>query len=228
MKKTAAHIKSHRKTGILVSDFDGTMTMHDFYDLVCRAFPEISAPGYWQQYEAGKITHFEALRCIFATIRTDEPRLTQIVRRMAIDPELAPSIALLEKAGWKTVVASAGCDWYIQQLLKQSGVSIPVHANPGVFSPENGLMMSLPDASPYCSPEFGINKMAVVKDALKQARRVAFAGDGRPDLAPALLVEPKRRFAKHWLAKKLQEIGEEFQPFETWKDVAVQLAEEEI
>ena len=68
--------------------------------------------------------------------------------------------------------------------------------------------------------------MAVVKDALKQSNRVAFAGDGRPDLAPALLVEPRRRFAKHWLAKKLQEIGEPYQPFETWSDVANALAKE--
>ncbi|MCX5778480.1 MAG: HAD-IB family phosphatase [Elusimicrobia bacterium] len=212
--------------GILVSDFDGTMTLYDFYDLVCRAFPAISVPGYWQKYEEGHITHFEALRVIFATIRTDEPRLLHIVDGMQIDPQLASSVALLERSGWTTRVASAGCDWYINYLLQKSGVVLPVYANPGVFSPDNGLMMSLPLKSPYCSPEFGINKMAVVKDALKQSNRVAFAGDGRPDLAPALLVEPRRRFAKHWLAKKLQEIGEPYQPFETWSDVANALAKE--
>ena len=38
--------------GILVSDFDGTITTFDFYDLVSREFPEI-AGSYWQQYEAG-------------------------------------------------------------------------------------------------------------------------------------------------------------------------------
>ncbi|MGA2091129.1 MAG: HAD-IB family phosphatase [Endomicrobiales bacterium] len=211
---------------ILVSDFDGTMTLYDFYDLICQAFPEISSHGFWRMYEEGLITHFEALRSIFGSIRTEESRLIEIVNTMEIDPELASAVSLLEHSGWKTSIASAGCDWYIQLLLKSRGVSLPVHANPGIFSPDKGLMMSLPSSSPYCSNEFGINKMAVVQDALNQSSRVAFAGDGRPDLAPSLLVKPQRRFAKHWLAKKLHELGEQYQPFETWKDVALQLAKE--
>jgi 2-hydroxy-3-keto-5-methylthiopentenyl-1-phosphate phosphatase len=49
---------------------------------------------------------------------------------------------------------------------------------------------------------------------------VAFAGDGRPDLASALLIASKRRFARSWLAQKLREINEEFQPFDTWGNIA--------
>lgn len=221
------HPAPHGRHGILVSDFDGTMTRFDFYDLVCKAFPAILAAGYWQQYEAGTLTHFEALRNIFATIRAEEAQMKDIIRSMEIDAHLPSSVGKLHLRGWETVVASAGCAWYIKQLLNHSGVHLEVNANPGVFAPDTGLVMTLPADSPYCSPEFGINKTAVVKDALRRSPHVAFAGDGRPDLAPALLVPPRRRFAKHWLAKKLVEIGEEFRPFETWSDIAHAIAQDE-
>lgn len=79
--------------------------------------------------------------------------------------------------------------------------------------------MRLPEPSPFFSPDLGVNKAAVVREALRVSPCVAFAGDGRPDLAPALLVPPQRRFAKSWLAKKLHEIGEGFQPFDSWSDI---------
>jgi 2-hydroxy-3-keto-5-methylthiopentenyl-1-phosphate phosphatase len=209
-----------QKHGILVSDFDGTMTTYDFYDLICKEFPEVSAGGFWEQYEEGKITHFEALRLIFASIKSTEDKIISIIKQMKIEPILNESIELLKKNNWDVVVASAGCEWYIKKLLQWQNVSIPVYANPGIFTSSKGLLMSLPDdKSPFFSREIGINKMAVVHDALKKYSNVAFAGDGRPDLGPALLVPPELRFAKHWLAKKLHELGEEFIPFEHWSDV---------
>lgn len=212
--------------GVLVSDFDGTITLFDFYDLVCRAFPEI-AGDFWAQYEAGKITHFDGLSRIFAGIRAPEERLLEIIGDMRIDPDVKPAVDLLRQNHWRVVVASAGCDWYIKRLLALKGVDIKVYANPGEYFPDKGLLMRLPEPSPFFSAELGVNKLAVVRDALKNFKQVAFAGDGRPDLAPALLVLPRRRFAKSWLAKKLTELGEEFQPFEHWSEIAFKLREQE-
>jgi 2,3-diketo-5-methylthio-1-phosphopentane phosphatase len=214
------------KKSILISDFDGTMTRFDFYDLVCREFPNI-AGDFWPQYERGELTHFEALRLIFAGIRAPEAKLLSIIETMQLDPQLPQAIAQLAKHGWGIAVASAGCDWYIKRLLAAQGVAITVHANPGEFFPDQGLVMRLPPPSPFFSAELGVNKVAVVREALKDFDRVAFAGDGRPDLAPALLVPAKRRFAKSWLAKKLHEIGEDFQPFEDWHEVPAMLIKEE-
>ncbi len=211
-----------QQQNILVSDFDGTITLFDFYDLVCQQFPDISG-GYWHRYEAGELTHFEALRLIFAGIRAPESALLDIVARMQIDPDMAGSVARLRANGWGVAVASAGCDWYIRRLLAQANVSITVHANPGEYFPDKGLLMRLPEGSPFLSPELGVNKVAVVRDALGRYNQVAFAGDGRPDLAPALLVHPERRFAKAWLAKRLHEINEPFVPFDRWSEVAVHL-----
>lgn len=208
---------------ILVSDFDSTMTRRDFYDLVRKRWPVPPSDDPWEKYIAGKITHFEALAEIFRRIRGTESELLQLADSMEIDPSLATSLAGVRAAGWDVVVASAGCDWYIRYLLGKAGASVTVHANPGIFDPAQGLLMSLPKDSPYFSPTTGIDKPAIVKDALRRADVVAFAGDGPPDLAPALLVPPERRFARGWLAATLTERGEAFHPFERWTEIAEKL-----
>ncbi len=205
---------------ILVTDFDGTISLLDFYDLVRQEWPVPPDDDPWEQYVAGKLTHFEALAAIFARIRTDEATLLRVVGRMQIDPQLGPAIKKLRAAGWEVVIASAGCNWYIQHLLSGAGVDVPVHANPGKFSPSRGLKMSLPTESRFFSRQNGIDKLAVVKDAMNRARCVAFAGDGRPDLASALTVRPEFRFARGWLAEELKRRGEAFHPFHRWSEIA--------
>jgi 2-hydroxy-3-keto-5-methylthiopentenyl-1-phosphate phosphatase len=208
---------------ILVSDFDGTMTRYDFYDLVRQRWPVPPDDDPWQHYVAGRITHFEALAAIFAWIRTDEPSLLELVRQMKLDPELPEATRLLRADGWEVVVASAGCAWYIEYLLKQAGVSLEVHANPGCFVPGQGLRMDLPEHSRFFSRQTGIDKPSVMRDALRRGASVAFAGDGRPDLEPSLLAPPERRFARGWLADALRNQGQSFQPFECWSQIAPQL-----
>ena len=211
---------------ILVSDFDGTMTKFDFFDLARRDLPSAADHDYWQDYVAGKITHFEALAGIFGSIRADWPGIENVLAGMQLDPTLKESVERLRAAGWDIVVASAGCGWYIERLLAQAGVELEVHANPGVFAPETGLTLTLPTASPYFKRETGIDKCAIVRAALARDPDAVFAGDGRPDLAPALLVRPQRRFATGWLAHHLKNVGEDYRPFETWSQITAALLEE--
>ena len=211
---------------ILVSDFDGTMTKFDFFDLARRDLPSAADHDFWQDYVSGKITHFEALAGIFGSIRADWPGMEKVLADMRLDSTLKDSVARLRAAGWEIVVASAGCGWYIERLLRQAGVELEVHANPGEFAPETGLRLTLSTASPYFRRETGIDKCAIVRAALARDPNAVFAGDGRPDLAPASLVAPDRRFARGWLAHHLKKSGEDFRPFETWSQIAAALLEE--
>ena len=209
--------------GILISDFDGTITRYDFFDRVRTRWPFPLQDDPWEKFVEGEITHFQALAEIFARIRTTEANLLELADSMELDASFAKSARVLHDRGWEIVIASAGCDWYIKFLLKKAGVSVPVHANPGTFDPERGLVMSLPERSGFFSPTKGVSKVAIVQDALSRSDRVAFAGDGRPDLRPALLVRPQLRFARGWLAEALRERGEKFYAFERWSQIADQL-----
>lgn len=210
---------------ILVSDFDGTMTKHDFFDLARRDLPSAADHDHWADYVAGRITHFEALARIFGSIRTDWAGIEGVLERMELDPGLPKAVERLRAAGWEIIVASAGCAWYIRRLLDKAGVQLEVYANPGVFAPESGLTLSLPVDSPYFRLETGIDKSAIVRAALERDAQAVFAGDGRPDLAPSRLVRPERRFACGWLAEHLARLGEFFHPFEIWSQIADRLLE---
>src|SRR5262245_35850747 len=162
--------------GILVSDFDGTMTRHDFYKLAIESLLPPDTPDYWAEYRAGTITHFEALRRYFASIRASEAEVLVVVERMELDPELPAAVESLRRAGWSVVVTSAGCDWYIRRLLAAAGVEVEVHSNPGRFEAGKGLLMEMPTGSPYLSPTLGVDKARIVRSHLDEGRTVAFAG----------------------------------------------------
>jgi 2-hydroxy-3-keto-5-methylthiopentenyl-1-phosphate phosphatase len=212
---------------ILISDFDGTLTRYDFFDLVRKRWPVPLEDDPWEKFVSGQISHFQALAEIFARIRTSEADLLELANSMELDSSFAKSARELQERRWEIVIASAGCDWYIRFLLNQAAVSVLLYANPGVFDPKCGLQMFLPEHSRFFSPTTGVNKVEIVRDALSRSDRVAFAGDGRPDMEPALLVKPELRFARGWLAEAFRERGEKFHSFEHWSQIADQLRDEE-
>lgn len=207
---------------VLVSDFDGTMTVNDFYKLVAERLlpPDALAP--WAGYRAGLLTHFEALRDIFARLRAPEEAILALVRDMGPDPMLGQSVARLRAADWEVVVASAGCSWYIGRVLQDLGMAgqVEVHANPGRYAPETGLVMELPPDTRFQCLETGVDKAAIVRFHRDRGVRVAFAGDGFADLPAALATEPELRFARGDLAEALRKMGQDFHPFERWSEVA--------
>jgi len=211
---------SNKPGRVLVSDFDGTMTRHDFYKLAIESLLPADVPDFWSEYRAGMISHFEALRRYFAAIRASEEQVLAVVQRMELDPGLPAAIQSLQQAGWSVVVTSAGCDWYIRQLLSAARVDIVVHANPGSFVPGQGLLMRMPTESPFWSPALGVDKMAVVHKFLKEGQTVAFAGDGYPDADPARLVSEDLRFARGDLADQLRGEGLPFHSYGSWSEIA--------
>lgn len=217
----------NRSGGVLVSDFDGTMTRHDFYKLAIESLLPPDVPDYWADYRTGSITHFEGLRRYFAAIRASEDDVLAVVKRMDLDRQLPTAVKSLRHAGWQVVVTSAGCEWYIRILLAAVGVEVEIHANPGRFEAGQGLLMEMPLQSKYWSPNLGVDKAGVVRDFLNQGLTVAFAGDGFPDAEPARLVSADLRFARGDLADVLRNERLEFHPFDVWSDIAKHLLQRE-
>jgi len=221
LKGQALHSPSPaERTSILVSDFDGTMTRHDFYLLAIEHLIPRDCPDYWLEYRQGRMTHFEALPAYFRTITASEAGVLAVVDQMELDPRLPRALADLQSAGWTVVVTSAGCDWYIKYLLAQAGVSLEVFANPGEFIAGQGLRMSLPSDARFRSPTIGVDKAGVVAHWLDQGCRVAFAGDGFPDADAARRVDDPLRFAKADLAEQLQQEQLSFHRFSVWSEIA--------
>lgn len=213
---------------VLVTDFDGTLTKRDFYSCVVAELlaPEDLQP--WNDYVAGQITHFEALRQIFGRIRATESQLMELLPQMEFDPRARESFEKLRDEEWDIVIVSNGCDWYIRRLFERHQIDtrdLRIHTSPSRFSPTDGLHMILPSDSPYFSMDLGISKDKVVRSLQQQYRIVAFAGDGRPDIEPAMRVSADLRFATGWLATTLEAQGKSYRKFEVWSQIAEQLCD---
>jgi 2-hydroxy-3-keto-5-methylthiopentenyl-1-phosphate phosphatase len=211
----------------LVSDFDGTMTQHDFFRLVAERHLPPDMPDYWAQYRSGEITHFSALQAIFASLRVNEADLLAVLEQMEFDRKIPDAVHRLEQAGWEVVVVSAGCRWYIDKLLGPLARQLTIHANPGSFSAERGLIMEMPWDDAFVSPSLGVDKEGVVRHRLARGEWVAFAGDGHPDLDAARQVPTHLRFARGDLAQDLTAAGLAYRPFDRWSEMAETLLAEE-
>lgn len=210
---------------IFISDYDGTITDKDFYSLLAERYIPTDTPDYFAQYREGRITHFEAMAAYFAFAPTGEDEIEELLEASQADPNLAASAALLQRAGWELLVVSAGSSWYVERVLRKAGVGATIYSNPGRLEKGLGLVLEkLDPSSPYHSASVGVDKSAVVRHALRVAEAVAFAGDGPPDLQPALLVRPELRFARGFLADALRDRGEAFRPYSRWSDIARELA----
>lgn len=204
---------------VLVTDFDGTLTGRDFYQVFCeRCLPE-GITQIWDRYRAGEIDHFEAMRRIFASAAPGEEALLEMASQTRLEPELKTCLKNLHGAGWEVVVVSAGSRWYIERILRAAGVDLVVHTNEGKIE-KGRLMLTRPEGSPFFSQEAGIDKAGVVRWVQNSGRVAAYAGDGFLDLEASLLVPPQYRFARGDLATALTQRGESFQAFERWKVVA--------
>jgi len=211
---------------ILVSDFDGTITAHDFDALAAESgfFTDVQTP--WDEHRAGRLSHFDAMRITFAQIRVPEHELAALTDKAHPEPALAACISNLRDAGWRVIVVSAGCSWYIERILDKAGVSIgpdgdlELHTNPGEYDPTFGLKLMAPVDSPFHSPETGVDKAAIVRFHQQNGATVAYAGDGHTDIPAALCVPPHLRFARGQLMQSLQERGETARPFTRWAEVA--------
>lgn len=203
----------------LVSDFDGTITDFDVYALIADRYMPRDHPDYFAEYRAGRITHFEAMQAFFHFAPTEQQAWDRLLRDTKPDPQLADCVRRLDANGWDLIIVSAGSSWYIERVLGTAGVSATVHSNPGGIEEGRGLVLRLPEDSPFFSPQTGIDKAGVVRAALNRYKKVAFAGEGPPDIEPALLVAPSLRFARRFLAQALDARGEPYQPYRTWSEV---------
>jgi 2,3-diketo-5-methylthio-1-phosphopentane phosphatase len=212
-----------KPSALLITDFDGTMTETDFYKIALDRFTPSETRYVWERFKRKELTQFETLQGIFSAIDAPQKDIVAALADMQLDPGAKAAIDRLRAADWDVVITSGGCEWYIERVLQGAGIEVTVHANPGGFAESGGLEMRLPSESRFLSDQHGIDKEKVVREALDNYPRVAFAGNSEPDLAAARLVSGDFRFARSELAKLLDQERLPYHRYEHWSDIATML-----
>lgn len=192
-----------------ICDFDGTISTTDFYIQVLRSrMPQREADTI-AALRSGKHNDFDILNEVFSGMNVSADGLAAEIKRIPVDAAFPALVSEVERAGGDFIILSAGCAYYIGEVLQRYGLAhIERYGNPGVYNEAaRGLMMHRAKDAPYYSERYGVDKAAAVR--LLQARYdvMFYAGDSLPDVDAGLLCHT--RFAKGSLARIYRERGAE-------------------
>jgi len=174
---------------VLITDFDGTIIKKDFFWYIIEKLMTEEDVQPWKDYQAGKITHFEALNRIFGKIHINEEELHKIILELPVEDCFTELVSYCNENNIDIYIVSAGADYYINVILDFLGVknSVNLIANESTYSPKNGLQMTKQsEDSVFYSENYGISKEAVMKFLKSKYELTVFAGDGTPDYNAAL------------------------------------------
>ena len=203
-----------------ISDFDGTITDDDFFTLISEKYFDEKMLSPWKAYLSGKETHFNALNAMFQQIHIDESELNNFICQIRYDNFFRPTAELCQEKKIPMYICSAGCDYYIKELIGQDikKYNIELITNHGVYDKKHGLRMIAPNEdSPYYDESIGISKKTIVEKLKSEGYTIIFAGDGPPDFEPAK--QANTVFAKKILLKRCQEHNIKTKSFNDFSDI---------
>ncbi len=203
-----------------VSDFDGTITDDDFFNYVVDSYLDDKSLEPWREYMAGEKTHFNALREIFLNVKVDEKELKQLISKIKIDEHTKKVWDLCNQKSIPMYICSAGNDYYIKELIGNDLLNhhIELITNSSNYDEKTGLdMFPLPKSSPFYDENIGISKSKIIQKLKDEGYFVIFAGDGPPDVAPAILSDVV--FARKFLLKECNKQGIKVENFDSYENI---------
>ncbi|EDL66339.1 MtnX-like HAD-IB family phosphatase [Bacillus sp. SG-1] len=211
------------KKWAFVSDFDGTISDRDYYDLILENHYNEGEQLY-KQWKKGEMKDIEFLREVFKNINEDEENIIDEIRTLPIDEYSMDFIKKVQQNGGDFYILSAGTDYYIDHLLDHYGIEdVKVFSNEGYYE-NQGIHLNLDESHPHYHDRYGIDKSKVIQDLQNEYETVHFIGDSEPDTHPAQHADIV--FAKKALQEMLREKNVDFVPVKTFKEVEDYLRKE--
>lgn len=212
-----------------ISDFDGTITLKDFYWLMIEKY--LDKDFYQRQYDswqAKDITDLQFLNSVFNNINQNEQTIREDIISIPIDHTVIDFINWFTEQRGDFYIVSAGCGYYIEILLEHHGLRdrVGLFANPGYFQEGNIYMQHY--QGEFYSDIYGIDKGKIVDNLKKKHSKTYFAGDSRPDMQAALNAD--RAFARQ-KTQLLQMLGEQkadFLEFADFEQIKKMLADQSL
>jgi len=220
---------------LILSDFDGTISLIDTGVAMIDTLAPADAAAAWEDeyaWRRGEINSMECLRRQWRTFYPTEAEALAFVDGLEVDPDFLALLALARTRGTGIAILSDGLDFYLDRMFANLGLRtcgddsclratdcLLRFSNAATFGPD-GLRIEFP----YCNAcgQCGNCKVEHLFRLRRSATRVIYLGDGHSDLCAARFAD--LIFAKHALAEDCQSAGRPYIPFETFADVMRVLA----
>jgi 2-hydroxy-3-keto-5-methylthiopentenyl-1-phosphate phosphatase len=201
-------------------DFDGTVTMQDTLELLCRRYSGPAHAAAEAALSAGQITLEECISREFAPVRGEHDALVaEAVQEACVRPGFAEFVRAAQARGHRVVVISSGFASIIRPVLERAGLGdLELVANDVRFTPQ-GSSVSFAEGAvcEHCGERCKRPRVA----ALNGCGPVAYVGDGWSDRCAALAAD--RRFARDSLASFLDGQGIDYVQFEDFDRIRREL-----
>jgi len=206
---------------IVVSDFDGTLTIEDVTTLIWDTYlpydwrATLLPPTY-----AGTWTPLEMIARGYADVPIPPARLLAEIRaQVRLRPGVEALATFCRGRGWPFAVASHGLSFYIEALLPSW---IPVSSFVGTFADGKWGVALPPGVALAPGADFKSQVVASLRERHPR-RPVVYIGDGRLDLPAALTCDRAFAVRGSRLARLLHDAGREVSEFTHLDEVAAEL-----
>ncbi|MDQ2085208.1 MtnX-like HAD-IB family phosphatase [Herbivorax sp. ANBcel31] len=205
------------KNFAFVSDFDGTISLKDFYHIIIDKYLGDEGKNFYQDWKKTKKINVEFLNKIFSSIKLDEKELHKEIFKIPVDKNAIKLIEEVKKRDGDFYILSAGTSYYIKILLDYLNINdIEIISMKGIYI--NGGIKIIPNEdSLYYSSIFGIDKGKVIEDLKSSYKEVFFAGDSEPDFQAAKKAD--LAFGKSELKDILKKEDISFIPFRDFSEI---------
>ncbi|MCD6360401.1 MAG: MtnX-like HAD-IB family phosphatase [Armatimonadetes bacterium] len=218
-----------RPGDIVMSDFDGTITLKDTGWVVFDTLELEEAWDWEYRWRDREIGSMECLRGQWGLVNLPPDELLALVDDIELDERFPEFVMRAREAGAEVVVASDGLSFYLDRMLERLGFEIcDDDPEPGVLRDcvtryvntailtEDGVHIEFPHSNPACL-QCGNCKQSHLSRLRLKYRRAIYIGDGYSDRCPAMTADIV--FAKGHLAKLFDEDGLPYVPFESFDDI---------
>lgn len=202
---------------LLVIDYDATITEDDVLDRAAMAFADehvVSEDG--GGLDGVELTLHDVLRLEYAAVRAPQSEvIAWVLANARIRAGFHELVSFAEERGWPLVVLSSGFHRLIAPVLEREGLQRLVVVANDVEPRADGWRVTFRDESLCDVCGEACKRRTLV--ALEAASEVVYVGDGYSDRCAARSAD--RVFARAGLARYLTELGEPFEPFETFHEI---------
>ena len=223
MSSTGNNSANARVCPAVLTDFDDTAAVENVAELLLNRFADPSWRDVRRRFWDGDFTLKEYQEIAFNSIRASRSDMADYVRQNAhLRPYFGELWDYCREREVPLAVVSAGLDFYVEALIKGSGLTqVPVYAVETDFTPE-GISYEYRFVRPGME-RMGNSKGLIVEQFREKGYYIIYIGDGMSDFEAAERADLV--FAHRSLAEECSRTGIPFRHFEDFRDVLTAVQE---